>query len=52
MPVHSDTNNIYIYMTRLLDSDWQIVVQFFFFVNTVQRRVNSVQFTHRILSIG
>ena len=36
------------YITKLLDSDWVLVVQIF--VNTVQKRVNSVQFTHRIVA--
>ena len=35
-------------MTKLLDSDWLTAVQFF--VKTVQKRVNSVQFTYRILA--
>ena len=36
-----------IYMTKLLNSDWLTAVQFFFICT---KRVNSVQFTHRILA--
>lgn len=35
-------------MTKLLNSDWLFAVQFF--INQVQKRVNSEQFFHRILT--